>query len=87
MASTPGQLLELLPDGVVMPDVVEAESVGKSMIRPLLSLERLSFLEPEGKVGYRYGKAARETETMDGLEFIARVTSHIPNNFAASGHL
>jgi hypothetical protein len=32
----------------------EAERVGKYMIRPLLSLERLSFLEPEGKVGYRY---------------------------------
>jgi len=33
----------------------EAERVGKYMIRPLLALERLSFLEPEGKVGYRYG--------------------------------
>ena len=30
----------------------EAERVGKYMIRPILSLERLSFLEPEGKVGY-----------------------------------
>jgi len=57
----------------------EAERVGKYMIRPLLSLERLSFLEPEGKVGYRYGQGARETETMDYLEFIARVTSHIPD--------
>jgi len=28
----------------------EAEQVGKYMIRPLLSLERLTFLEPEGKV-------------------------------------
>jgi hypothetical protein len=25
------------------------------MIRPVLSLERLSFLEQEGKVGYRWG--------------------------------
>ena len=31
----------------------EAERVGKYMIRPLLSLERLSFSEKEGKVSYR----------------------------------
>ena len=57
----------------------EAERVGKYMIRTVLSLERLSFLEPEGKVGYRYGQNAAELETMDYLEFIARVTSHIPD--------
>ncbi|MGB9006707.1 MAG: transposase [Candidatus Aminicenantales bacterium] len=57
----------------------EAERVGKYMIRPLLSLERLSFEEKEGKVGYRYGKDEGEQETMDYLEFIARVTSHIPD--------
>ena len=28
---------------------------------------------------YRYGKEAREMERMDYLEFIARVTSHIPD--------
>ena len=55
-----------------------AERVGKYMIRPLLSRERLSFDEKEGQVGYRYGKDAKETERMDYLEFIARVTSHIP---------
>jgi hypothetical protein len=57
----------------------EAERVGKYMIRPLLSLERLSFMEPEGKVGYRHGQGAGDQETMDYLEFIARVTSHIPD--------
>ncbi len=57
----------------------EAERVGKYMIRPLLSLERLSFLEPEGKVGYRYDQDRAEQEAMDYLEFIARVTSHIPD--------
>ena len=31
------------------------------------------------KVCYRYGKGAAELETMDYLEFIARVTSHIPD--------
>jgi hypothetical protein len=46
-------------------------------LRPLLSLERLSFLK--GKVGYRHGKDAVEIETMDCLEFIVRVTSHIPD--------
>jgi len=34
----------------------EAERVGKYMIRPMLALERLTFLEPEGKVGYRWGR-------------------------------
>jgi len=48
-------------------------------LRPLLSLERLSFLEREGKVGYRWGQDRAEQERMDYLEFIARVTSHIPD--------
>ena len=56
----------------------EAERVGKYMIRPLLSLERLSLDEREGKVCYRYGEKPEEVERMDYLEFIARVTSHIP---------
>jgi hypothetical protein len=58
---------------------LEAERVGKYMIRPVLSLGRLSFLEPEGKVGYRRGQGAGDQETMDYPEFIARVTSHIPD--------
>jgi hypothetical protein len=45
------------------------------MIRPLLSLEHLSFAEREGQVCYRYGKDTLDEETMDYLEFIARVTS------------
>ena len=57
----------------------EAERVGKYMIRPLLSLERLSFSEKEGQVCYRYGEGQEEVERMDYLEFIARVTSHIPD--------
>jgi len=60
---------------------IEAERVGKYMLRPVLALERLTFLEPEGKVGYRWGRdgAGQETEVMDYLEFIARMTSHIPD--------
>jgi hypothetical protein len=57
----------------------EAERVGKYMIRPLLSLERLRLDEKEGQVCYRYGKGAGELEKMDYLEFIARTTSHIPD--------
>jgi hypothetical protein len=57
----------------------EAERVGKYMIRPLLSLERLSLDQLEGQVCYRYGKDPKELERMDYLEFIARVTSHIPD--------
>jgi hypothetical protein len=34
----------------------EAEPVGKYMRCPLLSLERLSLEEKEGKVCYQYGK-------------------------------
>jgi hypothetical protein len=58
---------------------IETARVGKYMIRSLLALERLTFLEPEGKVGYRYGENSAGQETMDYLEFIARVTSHIPD--------
>jgi len=45
----------------------------------LVSLERLAFLEPEGKVGYRWDRDGEGQETMDYLEYIARMTSHIPD--------
>jgi hypothetical protein len=57
----------------------EAERVDKYMIRPFLSLQRLSFDEKEGKLTYQYGKEGEELERVDYLEFIARVTSHIPD--------
>ena len=56
----------------------EAERIGKYMIRPVLSLRRLSLDEAKGQVLYQYGKNSTESECMDYLEFIARVTSHIP---------
>jgi len=49
------------------------------MVRSILALDRLLFLEREGKVGYRHGQNGAELETMDYLEFIARVTSRIPD--------
>lgn len=58
---------------------VEAEHVGKYMVRPILALDRLLFLEREGKVGYRHGQNGADFERMDYLEVIARVTSHIPD--------
>jgi hypothetical protein len=58
---------------------IEAERVEKYMVRPALALDRLLLLEREGKVGYRWGGAAAELESMDYLELIARVTSHIPD--------
>jgi len=47
------------------------------MIRPVVSLERLEFIEPEGRIGYRIGRKDGDQESMDYLEFIARATSHI----------
>jgi hypothetical protein len=38
------------------------------MIRPVLALERLLFLESEGKVGYRHGPDGAELERMDYLD-------------------
>ena len=57
----------------------EAERVGKYMIRPLLSLKRLFFDETAGKVRYQHSRHGSQEESMDYLEFIARVTSHIPD--------
>lgn len=49
------------------------------MRRPILSLKRLSFDEVQGHVIYQYGKHSTDSEQMDYLEFIARVTYHIPD--------
>jgi hypothetical protein len=57
----------------------EAERVGKYMIRPVLSLKRLFFDEAGGKVRYQHSRHGSQEESMDYLEFIARVTSHIPD--------
>ncbi len=57
----------------------ETQQVGKYAIRPILSLNRLSFDEIGGRVSYQCGKGRVKHEKMDYLEFIARVTSHIPD--------
>jgi len=44
-----------------------------------LTPSRPSFLKPEDRVGYRHGQERTTQETMDYLDFIARVTSHIPD--------
>jgi len=65
----------------------EAERVGKYMLRPVLALERLTFLESEGKVGYRWGRDGVGQETMDYQEFISSVTSHILDKERGHGPL
>jgi hypothetical protein len=57
----------------------EAERVGKYMIRPVLSLKRLFFDEIANKVRYQCSRHGSQEESLDYLEFIARVTSHIPD--------
>lgn len=49
------------------------------MVWPLLALDRLSFLESEGRVGYQHSDVDAELERMDYLEFIALVSFHIPD--------
>ena len=43
---------------------LESERAGNYMIRPLPALEKLTFLEQEGKVGYHLGQDGAEQETM-----------------------
>jgi hypothetical protein len=57
----------------------ETEQVDKYAIRPILSLKQLSFEKAQGQVIYQYGKHSSELERMDYMDFIARVTSHIPD--------
>jgi len=52
MNSAPGKFCKEDDFAILKP---EAERVGKSMIRPVLALERLTFQELDGKVGYRWG--------------------------------
>jgi len=57
----------------------DARRVARYMAKPVLALTRLSFDGTQGKVIYRYGKAAADKVEMDYLDFIARVTAHIPD--------
>ena len=49
------------------------------MAKPILALGRLSFDEDRGKAIYQYGLADTERTVIDYLDFIARVTAHIPD--------
>jgi len=57
----------------------DARRVAMYMAKPILALGRLSFNEAQGKVVYRYGKGDDDRVEMDYLDFIARVTAHIPD--------
>ena len=49
------------------------------MAKPILALRRLAFDLAQGKVIYRYGKTDADKVEMDYLDFIARITTHIPD--------
>jgi hypothetical protein len=57
----------------------DARRVARYMAKPILALKRLSFDEDEGKVIYQYGDGDTDPVEMDYLDFIARVTAHIPD--------
>ena len=61
------------------------------MIRPVLSLDRLSFLEQEGKVGYRWGRDGAEQETevkvvafITEVAVVDRIMEHLKLTFVAA---
>jgi len=57
----------------------DARRVARYMAKPIVALGRLSFNGDQGKVVYRYGKGGADKVEMDYLDFIARVTAHIPD--------
>jgi hypothetical protein len=57
----------------------EAQRVARYMAKPILALGRLAFDEDQGKIIYQYGKDDFERVVMDYLDFIARITTHIPD--------
>ena len=57
----------------------EAQRVARYMAKPILALRRLDFDEARGMVSYQYGKSHDDRVEMDYLDFIARVTAHIPD--------
>jgi len=57
------------------------EKVARYLLRPPLSLERMTYSKGDDQVGYRRkGKDGRpgDEERVDALEFLARVIAHIP---------
>jgi len=60
----------------------EAERVGKYMLRPILALERLTFLEPEGKVGYRWGWM-KIVAFITEVSVLDRIIDHLKLEFVA----
>jgi hypothetical protein len=68
----------LVPDG----DVAFALRLARYCARNPVALERLEYNASARQVHYRSDKAAGPTagtDTVDPLEFLARVTAHIPN--------
>jgi hypothetical protein len=65
----------------------DARRVARYMAKPILALGRLSFDHDQGKVIYKYGDGDTECVQMDYLDFIARITTHIPDKGQATSAL
>jgi len=65
----------------------EAERVGKYMIRPVLALERLTFLEPEGKVDPmlcpKCGGQMKVIAFLTDFSVVDRIIGHLKLTFVA----
>jgi len=65
----------------------EAERVGKYMLRPVLALERLTFLEPEGKVDLmlcpKCGGRMKVIAFLTDFSVVDRIIGHLKLTFVA----
>jgi hypothetical protein len=65
----------------------EAERVGKYMLRPVLALERLTFLEPDGKVDPmlcpKYGGRMKVIAFLTDFSVVDRIIGHLKLTFVA----
>jgi len=65
----------------------EAERVGKYMLRPVLALERLTFLEPEGKVDPmlcpKCGGRMKVIAFLTDFSVVDRIIGHLKLTFVA----
>ena len=62
-------------------DVAGSERLARYLLRPPLSLERMSW-EAEGSVLYRRkasGRCGGSQATFDAMDFLARLLMHIPH--------
>jgi len=54
------------------------ENIARYIIRASFSTERLNYISEDSKVIYK-SKSGNDTKEFDAVDFIASITSHIPN--------